>query len=226
MRKRMTLLCLLFVALMSTGCGNRAAEGETTVSEERIETASATAETEEETVSSESSVMEASSEAVTEPIEETKALVAYFSCTGNTNQVAEKIAEGTGADLYEIIPVDPYTAADLDYHDDKSRSTIEMNDISVRPEIAGPQVDMESYDTVYIGYPIWWGEAPRILDTFVESYDFDGKKVVPFCTSGGSGVGSSDDRLKELAGSGTWTEGRKLSPSDSLESIMDWVNGL
>lgn len=155
-----------------------------------------------------------------------KVLVAYFSATHTTEGVAEKIADGLNADLYEIVPEQPYTDADLDYNDNNSRSTLEMADASVRPAIAGSVENMDQYDVVFIGYPIWWGEAPRILSTFVESYDFSGKTVVPFCTSGGSGIGSSASNLEQLTSGATWLSGQRLKSSDSEDSIMEWVNGL
>lgn len=155
-----------------------------------------------------------------------KVLVAYFSATNTTEGVAQTIADSLGADLYEITPVDPYTAADLDYHDDKSRSTIEMNDPNARPAISGSVENMEQYDIVFIGYPIWWGEAPRILSTFVESYDFSGKTIVPFCTSGGSGVGSSASNLERLTGGATWLSGTHLNGGASHSSVVEWINGL
>lgn len=155
-----------------------------------------------------------------------KVLVAYFSATGTTEGVAEHIANGLDADIYEIIPEEPYTDADLDYNDNNSRSTIEMDDPSSRPAISGSVENMEEYDIVFIGYPIWWGEAPRIVSTFVESYDFSGKTVVPFCTSGGSGVGSSASNLEQLTSGAAWMEGRRLNGSDSQETVMEWVNSL
>lgn len=155
-----------------------------------------------------------------------KVLVAYFSATGTTKGVAEHIANGLRADIYEIIPEEPYTDADLDYSDNNSRSTIEMNDEASRPAISGSVENMEQYDIVFIGYPIWWGEAPRIVSTFVESYDFSGKTVVPFCTSGGSGVGSSAANLEQLTSGATWMEGHRLNGSDSQDTVMEWVNGL
>lgn len=155
-----------------------------------------------------------------------KVLVAYFSATGTTKGVAEHIANGLNAEIYEIIPEEPYTDADLDYSDNNSRSTIEMNDASSRPAISGSVENMEQYDIVFIGYPIWWGEAPRIVSTFVESYDFSGKTVVPFCTSGGSGVGSSATNLEQLTSGAAWMEGKRLNGGDSQDTVMKWVNGL
>lgn len=155
-----------------------------------------------------------------------KVLVAYFSATGTTEGVAEHIANGLNADIYEIIPEEPYTDADLNYNDNNSRSTMEMNDPASRPAISSSVENMGQYDIVFIGFPIWWGEAPRIVSTFVESYDFSGKTVVPFCTSGGSGVGSSASNLEQLTSDAAWMEGHRLNGSDSQETVMEWVNGL
>ncbi|WP_417083240.1 flavodoxin [Evtepia gabavorous] len=153
-------------------------------------------------------------------------LVVYFSATGTTEGVAENIADGLDADLYEIVPEEPYTDADLDYHDNNSRSTVEMNDPSSRPSISGSVENMEQYSIVFIGYPIWWGEAPRIVSTFMESYDFYGKTIVPFCTSGGSGIGSSASNLEKLTSGATWLDGQRLNGSDSQDTVMEWVNSL
>ena len=153
-------------------------------------------------------------------------LVAYFSATHTTEGVAEKLADGLGADLYQIIPEEPYTDADLNYNDNNSRTTLEMNDPTVRPAISGSVEDMEQYDTIFIGYPIWWGDAPRIVSTFMESYDFSGKTIVPFCTSGGSGLGSSASNLEQLTSGATWLEGKRLSAGASEETLVEWANGL
>lgn len=155
-----------------------------------------------------------------------KVLVAYFSATNTTEGVAEHIANGLNADLYEIVPEQPYTSADLDWNDNDSRSTIEMNDPNARPAISGSVENMEQYDVVFIGYPIWWGEAPRIVSTFMESYDFSGKTIVPFCTSGGSGMGSSASNLEKLTGNAQWLDGQRLNGSDSQDEVMEWVNSL
>lgn len=159
-------------------------------------------------------------------VQESKVLVAYFSATGTTEGVAEHIANGLNADIYEIVPEEPYTDADLDYNDNNSRTTIEMNDPDTRPAISGSVENMEQYTIVFIGYPIWWGEAPRIVSTFVESYDFSGKTIVPFCTSGGSGMGSSATNLEQLTSGAEWLSGKRLSGSDSQDTVMEWVNGL
>lgn len=155
-----------------------------------------------------------------------KILVAYFSATNTTKTLAEYLAEGLEADLYAIVPAEPYTSADLNYRDDNSRSTKEMNDPASRPAISGSVAEMSRYSTVVIAYPIWWGEAPRIVDTFVESYDFSGKTVVPFCTSGGSGIGSSAKTLETLAGGGTWLEGRRFGGGESKDDMLNWFGGL
>lgn len=151
-----------------------------------------------------------------------KTLVVYFSATGTTKGVAEQIAEYTKADIYEITAKDPYTDADLDWNDSESRTTKEQNDKTIRPEIGSEKLHLDGYDTIFIGYPIWWGEEPRIMDTFVESYDFSGKTMIPFCTSGSSGIGSSGDNLKANAGSGDWKDGERLTGSD----VQGWIDGL
>ena len=153
-------------------------------------------------------------------------IVVYFSATGTTKGVAERIANVTNADLYEIIPAEPYSDADLDWNDKNSRTTIEMNDQKARPAIANDTVNLDSYTTVYIGYPIWWGDAPRIMSTFVEAHDFDGKTVIPFCTSGGSGIGRSGSNLASQAGSGNWLDGDRLDAGISESRIQDWINSM
>ena len=153
-------------------------------------------------------------------------LVAYFSATGTTKGVAEKIASVTGGDLYEILAAEPYTEEDLNYSDSSSRATSEQNDKSVRPEIGSEDIELEGYTTLYLGFPIWWGEEPRILDTFVEKYSFDGITVIPFCTSGSSGIGSSGKNMETLAGSGTWLEGQRFGGNVSEEEIRSWIEGI
>ena len=153
-----------------------------------------------------------------------KILVAVFSASGVTKRVGEEIARVAGADFYEIVPKEIYTSADLDWMNKKSRSSIEMNDPSARPEIKDKVADMASYDTVIVGFPIWWGVAPHIIDTFMESYDFSGKKIIPFCTSGGSGVGRSDIALhKDVSGDVKWTKGKQINRANEAE-IRRWLN--
>ena len=155
-----------------------------------------------------------------------KILVAYFSATNNTEGVAQKLADGLGADLYEITPEQPYTDEDLDYGNSESRSSVEMNDPSARPAISGSIENMEQYDVVFIGYPIWWGEAPRIMSTFIESYDFSGKTLTAFCTSASSGFGNSDSSLRSAANGATWLDGHRFSAGASADDVMEWANGL
>ena len=155
---------------------------------------------------------------------EKKILVAVFSASGVTKKVGREIARIAGADFYEIVPEELYTTADLDWMNKKSRSSLEMNDPSARPRIAGGALDMAAYDTVIVGFPIWWGVAPRIIDTFLESYDFSGKKIIPFCTSGGSGVGRSDTALhKDVSGDAEWARGRQINRPNEAE-IRRWLN--
>ncbi len=155
-----------------------------------------------------------------------KVLVAYFSATGNTEKAAGYIAGATGGTLYEITPAEPYTSADLNYNDSSSRSTREQNDDSARPAIQGSVENMAEYDVIYLGYPIWWGEAPKIIYTFLESYDLSGKTIVPFCTSGSSGIGNSAKNMHSLTDGATWLAGRRFSSSPSKSEVEEWVNGL
>ena len=158
------------------------------------------------------------------PVEERDVLVIYFSATGTTKGVAEKIAALTDADIFEIVPAEPYTSADLNWNDRNSRTSVETDDPSCRPEIDGEPVDLEGYSTIFIGYPIWWGDIPRIMSTFVESYDFGEITMIPFCTSGGSGVGQSDKHLEEQAGSGKWLKGTRLQGNISEEALHSWIS--
>ena len=153
-------------------------------------------------------------------------LVAYFSCTGTTKPLAEYAAEYLNADLYEIRPEVPYTSADLNYSNSSSRATREQNDPQARPAISGRVENMAQYSTVVLAYPIWWGQAPRIISTFLESYDFGGKTIVPFCTSGSSPIGSSASSLHSLTDSSTqWKSGRRFAGGTSRETIIQWLNG-
>ena len=140
-----------------------------------------------------------------------KILVTYFSASGVTAQAAKEIAQAVGADLYEIRPEVPYTGADLNWMDKKSRSTKEMSDPACRPAIAGPVENMEQYDTVFVGFPIWWYVEPRIVDTFLESYDFSGRTVIPFATSGGSGIGKAEKSLEAHCPKANWKRGKLVN---------------
>ncbi len=152
-----------------------------------------------------------------------KILVAYFSATGTTARAAEKVANVTGGELYAIAPAQPYTDADLDWHDKRSRSSVEMNDPKARPAIKGRKADIADYDVVFIGYPVWWNLAPRIIDTFIESHDLKGKTVIPFATSGGSTLAGSAAALKKSYPALNWKEGRLLNRADE-KSIRAWLD--
>ncbi|MBS5451250.1 MAG: flavodoxin [Coriobacteriia bacterium] len=155
-----------------------------------------------------------------------KKLVAYFSASGVTKALAQRLAAGIGADLYEIVPEQPYTDADLDWTNKKSRSTIEMQDPSSRPAIAGELPDLGGYDEVLIGFPIWWYTAPTIIDTFVEGADLAGKKVALFATSGSSGMGKSQDTLSALAPDATWVGQKRFEANASENELTAWAQGL
>lgn len=155
-----------------------------------------------------------------------KNLVVYFSVTGNTKALAETIAETTGAEIVELSPQEPYTSEDINYSNDNCRANLEQNDDSARPAIANKIENIDDYDTIYLGYPIWWGQAPKIIYTFLESYDFGGKTIIPFCTSASSGMGSSATNLHSLAKTASWLSGTRFSANASRSSVASWINSL
>lgn len=155
-----------------------------------------------------------------------KILVACFSCTGTTAAVARTLAEAADADLYEIVPIQPYTSADLNWHDSQSRTSIEMRDPSSRPAIAGTLPDMAQYDAIFIGFPVWWYIAPTIINTFLESADFSGKQLIPFATSGGSGIGNCEQNLRKAYPMLHWLPGRLWNNHPSREALAAWVDTL
>ena len=156
-----------------------------------------------------------------------KILVAYFSASGVTKKVAEEIAKAEQADLFEILPETPYTAADLDWTNKKSRSTVEMQDPACRPPVVGKVENMAQYDVVFIGFPIWWGREPSVVDTFLEAHDFAGKTIMPFCTSGGSGIGETAKRMQEIVGaSAVVKEGTRLGGTVSEADLTVWESEL
>ncbi len=231
MKKIITILLSLCMILSLTACGNSESQTEQSSAEENSAENSANDVSTEESSNSDDGQSETVSEVQSEETADSteqgaNVLVAYFSATNTTEGVAEHIANGLNADIYEIVPEEPYTDVDLNYNDNNSRTTIEMNDPDVRPAISGSVENMEQYNIVFVGYPIWWGEAPRIINTFMESYDFSGKTIVPFCTSGGSGIGSSATNLEPLTNNAQWLEGRRLNGSDSQDTVMEWVNSL
>jgi len=155
-----------------------------------------------------------------------KKLVAYFSASGVTAKVAEVLSEAIGADLYAIEPEVPYTKADLNWMDKQSRSTIEMNDPASRPAIKGKRDNMADYDTIYIGFPIWWYVAPTIINTFLESYDLAGKTIIPFATSGSSGMGKTNEKLKPSCPNSVLVDGKVLKASATKAELAAWAEGL
>lgn len=155
-----------------------------------------------------------------------RALVVYFSATGNTRAVAQTIAALQGADLYEILPEEPYTQADLNYNDKTTRATAEQNDPDARPAISGRPEGLDGYDLIYLGYPIWWGDMPKILYTFLDTYDLSGKTIAPFCTSGGSGLSGTPGTIAELEPGAQLLEGLQVSDSaagSAEDAVKEWL---
>lgn len=155
-----------------------------------------------------------------------KILVAYFSASGVTAKAAKALAEAAGADLYEIKPEKPYTHEDLNWNDKKSRSSVEMNDKTSRPAVAGKVADMAQYQTVFVGFPIWWYVAPTIINTFLEGYDFSGKTLIPFATSGGSGMGKTNTELAPSCPGAILLDGKMLNGMQSQADLKAWVESL
>lgn len=222
--KKLTVLFLSLVMMagLAACSGGTPSSGETSAPE-----SSASQTSEEMTESGEaSSAQEESAES--SGSESGGTLVVYFSATGNTERVAEVIAEATGGELFELEPVDPYTSEDLNYSDDNSRVSKEYADESLRDvELAADTVDnWQDIEIIYLGYPVWWGIAAWPVNTFVEANDFTGKTVIPFCTSASSGLGESAELLAELAGAGDWQEGMRFRSSVSDEDVAAWVESL
>ena len=227
MRKRGFILmtvCILIVGMLA-GCGAGSGQDE---SQTQSNTGAAS-ENESSAATTEDDSTEASNEAETDGDgTQGKTLVVYFSATGNTERVAEVIADTTGGELFELEPVDPYTDEDLNYNDDNSRVSQEDADESLRNvELVADTVDdWQDVERIYIGYPVWWGIAAWPVNTFVEANDFTGKTVIPFCTSASSGLGDSGELLAELAGTGDWQEGMRFRSSVSDEDVVAWVESL
>ncbi len=227
MRKRGFLLmtvCILIVGMLA-GCGAGSGQDESqtqsnTGAASENESSAATTEEDSAEASSEAEIDGDGTQGIT--------LVVYFSATGNTERVAEVIADTTGGELFELEPVDPYTDEDLNYNDDNSRVSQEYADESLRNvELVADTVDdWQDVERIYIGYPVWWGIAAWPVNTFVEANDFTGKTVIPFCTSASSGLGDSGELLAELAGTGDWQEGMRFRSSVSDEDVVAWVESL
>lgn len=224
MKKLVSILMMFALLLSFTACGiGGTGEESENLTDSASQTEQQTSAPEKETDSSSENTSEE-----TEPNKsEAKALVVYFSCTGNTKAVAQRISELTGADLYEIVLANPYTDEDLNYNDDNCRANREMDDPYARPAIGSDTVDISNYNTVFIGYPIWWGTMPRIINTFLDIYDLSNKTVMPFCTSGGSGISKSVSDIKAQEPDADIRDGLKANGS-SDSSINKWLsdNGL
>lgn len=222
--KRLTALLLSVVLVLSlAACGSANKPASSTTQPE----SSAPTEQPATEPSESSSTAPAESEPETQP-ETGKTLVVYYSASGNTERVAKDIAEAAGADLFEIVPTEVYTSDDLDWTNPDSRVSREHDDESLRdvPLTTTEVPDWDSYDTVFIGYPIWWGIAAWPVDTFVKNNDFTGKTVIPFATSSSSGMGQSGSLLADMAGTGEWQEGQRFSSGVSSDDVQSWVNGL
>ena len=222
--KKLTALLLSVVLVLSlAACGSANKPASSTTQPET----SAPTEQPATEPSESSSTAPAESEPETQP-ETGKALVVYYSASGNTERVAKDIAEAAGADLFEIVPTEVYTSDDLDWTNPDSRVSREHDDESLRdvPLTTTEVPDWDSYDTVFIGYPIWWGIAAWPVDTFVKNNDFTGKTVIPFATSSSSGMGQSGSLLADMAGTGEWQEGQRFSSGVSGDDVQSWVNGL
>ena len=228
MKRTLSLLMSLVMALSLTACGGNENSSSSQVSSAAPESSAA------ESTASESSSEAPSSSEVSSQVQAgetasgSNVLVVYYSATGNTAEVAQYIADSTGGDLFEIQPVEPYTDDDLNWTDDNSRVNQEHEDESLRDvELVADTVDnWEQYDTVFIGYPIWWGIAAWPVDGFVEANDFSGKTVIPFCTSSSSGLGESGQLLADMAGTGDWQEGQRFSSGASQEDVQSWIEEL
>lgn len=225
-----TLSLFLTVALMLTlaACGSTTGQGGSNSNpapEENTPT-STTPETPPANQPEDTTPPEDETPVESEDDSEKKILIAYFSATNNTEGIANHLNEILDADLYEIVPETPYTSDDLNYNDRSSRSSQEMNDSDARPAISGSVDHMEQYDVIFLGYPIWWGEAPRIINTFLESYDLSGKTIAPFCTSASSPLGSSARNLQALTDDVTWLDGQRFSGGASSADVQSWVDSL
>lgn len=222
--KKLTALLLSVVLVLSlAACGSANKPASSTTQPET----SALTEQPATEPSESSSTAPAESEPETQP-ETGKTLVVYYSASGNTERVAKDIAEAAGADLFEIVPTEVYTSEDLNWTNSDSRVSREHDDESLRdvPLTTTEVPDWDSYDTVFIGYPIWWGIAAWPVDTFVKNNDFTGKTVIPFATSSSSGMGQSGSLLADMAGTGEWQEGQRFSSGVSSDDVQSWVNGL
>ena len=223
MKKLISVFLAVFVIASLAACGSE----ESSMGTERDSVVQSTGLESEEKEDNNESIQSSDTQATETDEAGTKALVVYFSATGNTKAVAETLTELTGADIYEILPEQPYTDEDLNYNDRTTRATVKQNDPDARPAIQGSITDFEQYDVIYVGYPIWWGDMPRILYTFFDAYDFSGKTIAPFCTSGGSGLSGTPATIAELETGATVLDGLHVSDSDAdnAESqVSEWLS--
>ena len=224
MKRLFVLLTTLTLLLGLTACGQAGTQSSPDQSQTKQEGTSSEPSAPNQSTPPASSTPEAG-----EPDEETPeggVLVAYFSATGNTEGIAQHLQSILDADLYEIVPEVAYTDEDLNYSNDSCRANQEQNDPAARPAIVGALENPEDYDVVFLGYPIWWGQAPKVIYTFLESSDFGDATIVPFCTSGSSGIGSSATNLQSLAPNANWLPGQRFSGSASQDTVASWVEGL
>ena len=226
MKRMFTILTALTLACALTACGETGTQSNPGQSQTQQEGTPSVGET---SVPEQSAPPASSTPETGESGEETAeggVLVAYFSATGNTEGIAQHLQSILDADLYEIVPEVPYTDEDLNYSNDSCRANQEQNDPAARPAITGTLEHPENYDVVFLGYPIWWGQAPKVMYTFLESYDLGDATIVPFCTSGSSGIGGSLDDLHALAPEATWLDGQRFSGGASQDEVTQWVDSL
>lgn len=222
MKKITSIFLALALVFSFTACSNSSSDSESSTNSAPSDTQSTNS------AAADTQSTDESADNDTNSSSNSKVLVVYYSATGSTKAVAETIANTAGADLFEITPVDPYTSDDLNWTDDNSRVSVEHNDESKR-DVELTQVtpdNWDDYDTVFVGYPIWWGIAAWPVNNFVKGNDFSGKTVIPFCTSSSSGLGQSGDLLADMAGTGDWQDGERFSSSASSSNVESWVNGL
>lgn len=220
------LVCMMTFSLAGCSAGDsRAAESsaamESGVGRENGAVSESSAAAENDTVAENSLAAETSELPAGEASADT--LIIYFSCTGNTKAAAEEIQRQTGADIFEIVPEIPYTAEDLNYNDDDSRANQEQSDDSARPAISGSIDNFDSYEIVFVGYPIWWGTLPKIVNTLLDTYDFSGKTVIPFCTSGGSGIGTSVSAIREAEPEASVLDGLRVGDTSDIAGWLEEV---
>ncbi|MEE5993599.1 MAG: flavodoxin [Oscillospiraceae bacterium] len=217
---------LVAFLIMCTACSSESSSSSLDSSELSLETVP---ETTQQSIIDEGETVPESEESVSEigeTITENKELVIYFSATGTTEKIAFDIADLRSADIFSVTAAEPYSDADLNWHDDACRANREQQDKNIRPEISGSIDNMESYNIVFLGYPIWWGEEPRIIDTFLESYDFSDKTVISFCTSGSSGISTSENNIRNLVPIGEQLSGRRFSANASVDDVSAWLDTL